>query len=87
MKGRLKTIPGRELKVGDVVEFLGGLHTVERFSDHPGLADDRVRHPGRVAWSGGWSITVLDDEDVRVLDTTPDPEREAFARFLDGLLA
>jgi hypothetical protein len=40
-----------------------------------------------VAWSGGWSITVLDYEDVRLLDTTPNPGREAFARFLDSLLS
>jgi hypothetical protein len=45
-------------------------------------------YPARIACSDGqWGITVEDGDDVSILDTTPDPEREAFAGFLDDLLS
>jgi hypothetical protein len=45
-------------------------------------------YPARATCSRGrWGITVEDGDELTILDTTPDPERAAFARFLDDLLA
>jgi hypothetical protein len=85
---RTKHIAGRDLKVGDSILFLGRLYEVTHFEPHPGVPWDGIVYPARVACSGGrWGITVEDGDELTILDTTPDPDRTAFARFLDDLLS
>jgi hypothetical protein len=65
----------------------GRLYPVTQFEPHPGVPWEGTVYPARVACSGRWGITVEDGDDVTVLDTTPDPDRVAVARFLEDLLA
>jgi hypothetical protein len=83
---RTKRIAGRDLKVGDSILFLGRLYEVTHFEPHPGVPWQGTVYPARVACSDRWDITVEDDDLVTVLDTSPDLDRAAFARFLDDLL-
>ncbi len=85
---RTKKILGRDLKVGDEVAFLGQFKKVTGFEPHPGL-DGR---PARIAesedeWTGNtWGMTVFDDDDLTIVDTTPDPQKAEFAAFLNSLM-
>lgn len=67
---------GRELRVGDSIDFLGHLYAITHFEPHPGLTEGGEHHPGRVAVvDAGWGITVLDDEDVTALDSQTEHDR------------
>jgi hypothetical protein len=65
----------------------GWFYEVTHFDPHPGVPWEGTVYPARIACSGRWGMTAEDDDLVTVLDTSPDPDRAAFARFLDDLLA
>jgi hypothetical protein len=67
---------GKELQVGDTVDFLGHLHTITHFGPHNGLTVEGKHYPARVARDASdWGMTVFDDEDVTVLDVQTPHER------------
>ena len=79
-------MPGRQS--GEVLCRLRRLYSVIHFDPRPGVRREGTSYPARVACSGGrWGITVEDGDELTILDTTPDPDRTAFARVLDDLLS
>src|SRR5262245_13210705 len=53
------TIPGRDLVVGDVIDFLGRHHQVDRFEPYKGSLKGVLGEGTRVARSDdGWGMTI-----------------------------
>src|SRR5574341_1061101 len=61
------TIPGRDLKVGDVIVFLGRRYPVDRIEPYRGSLRSELGEGTRVAWSGSWGMTIGPDAAIRVL--------------------
>lgn len=59
---------GADLIVGDVLADWMTSRTITGFEEHPGLkgplweGDETEHHAARVARSGGWGITIFDDD-------------------------
>jgi hypothetical protein len=87
------TVRGKDLKVGDHIRFLCQYYEVIRFEPYPngGPTIDGKLHPARVAVMQGKNehespMTVLDEDDVEILDRQPFAGHLDFANFLDGLI-
>lgn len=60
------TIPGRELKVGDVIVFCGRHYPVDRIEPYTGSLRAELGEGTRVAYSGEWGMTIGPDRAIRV---------------------
>lgn len=60
-------VAGRDLKMGDVIVFLGRHHRIDRFTAYTGSLLAELGEGTRVAWSGTWGMTVGPNSPVRIL--------------------
>lgn len=65
--GTTREIQGRDLRIGDAIEFLGKAHRVERFDVPQDAATLRLYPAGRIAHcDDGFRMTVAATDWVRV---------------------
>jgi hypothetical protein len=88
-------VKGKDVAVGDVIDFLGKEYEVTRFEAHPGLNHCGNLLTARVAlseWEDGegethrWGITIFDEDPSDVLREVPDRAVVGFADLLAGLV-
>ena len=60
-------IPGRDLRIGDVVVFLGNVHRVDRLDPYIGTLLSLLGEGTRVAVAGDWEMTVPPGQGVEIL--------------------
>ncbi|MDH2425731.1 hypothetical protein [Sphaerisporangium sp. TRM90804] len=61
------TIPGRDLVVGDVIDFLGRRYEIDHFMPYLGQLRGVLGEGARVAWSGDWGMTIGPNAAIRIV--------------------
>lgn len=60
------TVRGRDLQVGDVIDFCGRHYRVDRITPYAGSLRAELGEGTRVAYSGEWGMTIGPDRAIRV---------------------